>query len=236
MQYHIMLRRCLVWSALSLFPVLTACPPAYADEIVGSGSFEQPEIMNGESVFSTITITQAGLIQDISITIQDIEHTAVGDLVAELRYLGDGSSDGGVSPAYLFFRPNVGDSMLPGSLANLNGDYTFTTDPDDRRFWSETAVPDNVTVDSSLPFFTSDANGDFLDLAGEDFFGGQDTRGEWQLVVSDATLTGNNFGSVQGWTLRFDATVIPEPSVFLLLCLSCCPLAICRHRRRTGRS
>ena len=203
----------------------------FADTISGEGLFEDVNIPEDGSVFSTITIMDAGLIEDITITIQGIEHTNVGDLIAELRFLGNDPppGPGGGNPAYLFFRPNVDDTDLLGSRGNLDGNYTFTTNQNDANFWSESAIPDDDTVDSSLLYFASDTNGDFHDLAGDDFFGGLNTVGLWQLVISDANDFGNNIGSVAGWRIDFGATVIPEPGAFVVLAFTVA--ALVRRRR-----
>lgn len=186
--------------------------------VMGQGVFESPAILdNGGDVVSTINITDAGFIQDIRVTILGIQHTNVGDLVAELRYLGPGGPSGpGGQPAYLFFRPNVDMTNTLGSRGNLDGNYTFTTDPSDANFWSETAIPDDETVNDELDYFASDINGDFHDLSGPNFFGGFNTVGEWQLVIRDDNSFGLNEGSVEGWNIKFVVTPIPEPSAALV--------------------
>ncbi len=188
----------------------------FADEIVESGTFDSPSLSdNGEAAVSTITIMDQGLIQDISVTINNLQHTSVGDLVAELRFVELGGGGGG-NPAYLFFRPNLEPGTI-GSRANVSGNYTFTTDEDDESFWSESAIPDDETVDTSLDYFASDENGEFHDLAGPQFFGAMNVQGLWQLYIRDVEDFGNNEGSVEGWTIQFHVTAIPEPSCGVLL-------------------
>lgn len=188
---------------------LTFVNVSIADEVIASNSFDDGAIVDGsDGVFSTVTIQEQGIIEDISVTINGIEHSAVGDLIAELRFLGDG---GPSEPAYLFFRPNALNGTL-GSRSNLSGDYTFTSDPDDANFWSESAIPDDETVPSDLPFFQSDENGDFHDLGGPEFFEGFNSAGQWQLAIIDAEDFGNNEGTVEGFTLQFHVSAIPEPA------------------------
>ena len=220
-------------AAIFGFVLLGSFPVAFchADFVSGSGTFENGALvddpMNNE-VFSVVTITETGFIQDISITITGLEHTNTGDLIAQLRFL-DQNQEGG-EPAYVFFRPNVDVANTLGSRANLNGDYTFTSDQTDASFWSESALPDDETVDDSVEFFTSDSNGDFHDLSGPSFFGGLNVAGEWQLSIMDANAFGNNEGSVVGWTIDFDVVAIPEPSTTIVTVLAVSGLLL---RRRT---
>jgi hypothetical protein len=207
-----------------LLAIQFSAPVAQGDMIWGQAPFVNGDILDaGGDVLSTITITDPGIIQEIRVTIQGIEHTNVGDLVVELRFLGPGGPSGsGGNPAYLFFRPNVDSINTLGSRGNLDGDYTFTTDPTDANFWTESAIPDDQVVPPELDYFASDTNGDFHDLAGPDFFGGFNTLGDWQLVIRDENAFGNNEGSVVAWTIEFTATAIPEPTagfVFVSLLL-----------------
>ena len=107
-----------------------------ADSIEGTGIFANGELSdNNPEVVSTITITDSGIIKNISVTINGFEHTNTGDLIAELRYLGPGGPSGpGGEPAYLFFRPNVDAGDLVGSQGDLEGNYTFTDDPNHADF------------------------------------------------------------------------------------------------------
>lgn len=215
-------------------PVLIVCFLAadvvVGDLIGGSGNFDNTQILdNTEGVFSTISIAEQGSIQDISITIEGIQHTSVGDLIAQIRFLGD--NPGGDTPAdtpFLFFRPNFKPGFL-GSRSDLDGDYTFTSDPNDARFWTEAGIPDDEVIDSDLDYFASDANGDFLDLAGPEFFQGFNTQGDWQIFIFDAEEFGNNEGSVQSWSIQFHVNPIPEPSSLAAIITAG---AFCLRRKR----
>ena len=196
-----------------------------ADLLTGQGTFDPPAIPEGGSIFSTISIADAGILDDISITIQGLSHTNAGDVSAELRFTGDGGPDDG-NPAYVFFRPNF-DGVGVGSEANLGGNYTFTTNPQDNDFWAESSLPDDEQVPNQDYFF-SDENGDFHDLSSEEFFGGVNPTGEWQLVITDNNAFGNNLGSVQGWELNI--TTIPEPASAAII-VSLASAAMIRRRR-----
>ncbi len=226
------LNRSLIFATSFLLTSAVLLSIVNAESISGQANFADPTILNPGSVFSTITIMESGIIEDISVTIEGIEHTNVGDLIAELRFLGD-DPGGGTVPAYLFFRANVDGTKLPGSLSNLDGDYTFTTNDADRDFWSETAgASDDQIVDGTLPFFASDENGDFHDLAA-DFFGGLNAQGQWQLIITDANGSGNPnlTGSVQGWTLNFEVSAIPEPGSAVILVVATCATVVRRRRK-----
>ena len=187
----------------------------HADIIEGSGIFSNSELSDANNeVMSTITITDSGIIRNISVTINNIEHSNTGDLIAELRFLGPGGPSGpGGLPAYLFFRPNVDDVDLVGSRGNLNGDYTFTDNETDADFWSESAIPDDEDVPDNVPYAASDQFGVPHDLGGPNFFEGFNVEGEWQLVITDANTGANenNDGTVDGWTIEFHVDAIPEP-------------------------
>ncbi|MEM9411348.1 MAG: hypothetical protein AAGA30_09560 [Planctomycetota bacterium] len=204
-------------AVIALVCLLSITSESKCDVVSGSGTFANGSIvddpMNNE-VFSVISIAEAGLIEDISITITGLEHTNAGDLIAELRFLNQSTAE----PAYLFFRSNVDTAGSLGSRANLDGNYTFTSNqvngnPTGANFWSESALPDDETVNDGVEYFTGDTNGDFHDLSGPAFFGGENTVGDWQLVITDANPFGNNEGSVVGWTIEFDTVAIPEPTV-----------------------
>ena len=219
-------------SLLSLCVVASFGDVCLADTIQGQASFNETQIVDGDDgVFSTVSIAESGIIQDVSVTIENINHTSVGDLVAELRFLGNGGPSGpGGNPAYLFFRPNVDDSGLLGSRSNLDGSYTFTTNGNDSSFWTESSIPDDEVVNNQIDYFASDADGNFHDLAGPDFFEGFDAQGDWQLVIRDENAFGLNEGSVEGWSIEFHVNAIPEPStaVFLMCAAS---TALLKRRR-----
>jgi len=198
---------------LFVFVLAAGTGVVQADTVTGSGTFGNTAITDANNeVFSTISISESRVITDISITIEGLEHTNTGDLIAELRFLGAG---GPANPAFVFFRPNVDNTGTLGSLSNLNGNYTFTSDASDADFWAESSIPDDETVSDNQNFFFSDEAGDFNDLASNEFFGGQSTAGQWQLVITDANTFGVNEGSVQAWTIDFET--IPEPTTGLIL-------------------
>ena len=67
---------------LALLLIFFCNQSLFGDNIVGEAGFDNGNILNapGENtVMSTISIMESGLIEDITVTIQGIEHTNVGD-------------------------------------------------------------------------------------------------------------------------------------------------------------
>ena len=144
-----------------------------------------------------------------------------------------GPSGPGGEPAYLFFRPNVDEVDVIGSRGNLNGSYTFTDDPADADFWSESAIPDDMDIPDTTPFFASDVDGLYHDLGGPGFFDGINVQGDWQLIITDANtgVNENNDGTVRSWTVEFHVTPIPEPGSAAMIGLAA---VVALSRRRKG--
>lgn len=200
---------------LSIFVLMISVCAVEADTVGGQQFFTNSGTITDvdNQIMSTISIAETGIITDISVTLEGVNHSEAGDLIAELRFLGAG---GPTEPAFIFFRPNVDGAPVQGSLASLNGNYTFTSDNTDADFWAESSLPDDESVPTNQEFFFSDEGGDFNDLSSSQFFGGQQVQGPWQLVITDANAFGNNEGSVQSWSIEFET--IPEPSTALVLC------------------
>lgn len=217
--------------------VLT-CGIASADVIEGTTIFETTELSDDNNqVSSIINITDTGIVKNISVTINNLEHTSAGDLVAELRFLGPGGPSGpSGEPAYLFFRPNVDGLPIEGSDSNLNGDYTFTDNPDDANFWLEAAATNDMeTISDQQAYFASDIGGNFNDIGGVGggFFGGFNVAGDWQLIITDANtgINENNDGTVTGWTVEFHVQQVPEPATGAIVALAA---GFAAMRRRRG--
>ena len=218
---------------VSAFCLLMLCAkPCFADDIWGAASFDNGNILDepNNQVLSTITITEAGIIEDITVTIEGIEHTNVGDLIAELRFIGTMTAE----PAYLFFRPNVDGADIIGSRSNfgdgLGGRGTYSFGSSGADLWQESAIGDSEDVPQQQ-YFTSDENGEFHDLGGPQFFEGFNTLGQWQLVITDDNSFGNNVGFVESWSIDFDVVaVIPEPATSTLFGIAIAMIAIRRRR------
>ena len=193
---------------------------------------------SSDGVVSIISILDVEIIQDVSFTIHDLKHSSLGDLVAQVRYVGTGTGNGGgnnPNSAPLFFRVGVEGTALPGDKSNLLGDYTFTSnflvDPD-TSLWSEAAnTAEEDVVDPNINYYASDATGAFFDIK-KHWFGGT-TSGDWELKLIDQNDFGSEIGSFDGWTINFDSTTaIPEPAGATAIFVG--GIAILLRRRRNG--
>ena len=184
-----------------------------------------------DGIVSIINIMENEIIKDISVTVNDLQHSSLGDLTIELRYLGPVTTNNfGTAP--LLDRVGVEGTGLPGDKSNLDGNYSFTsnfgTDPD-ISFWSEAAnTPEDEVVNPDIDYFASDDTGNFFDIG--DFFAGNSTFGQWELRIADLNDLGNEIGSVDSFTINFESNAVPEPSTAAILCLAGLGLATRRRR------
>lgn len=181
-----------------------------------------------DGIVSIINIMENEIIEDVCVTLNGIEHTSLGDLTAEIRYLGP--NNGGTSPYVpLFDRVAVEGTGLPGDNSNLFGNYTFTSDSTDQDFWSEAAsTPEEIVVNAGFDYFASDDTGAFFDIGAA--FAGGTTAGQWEFRIRDLNDLGDEVGRIDSWTLELKTSVVPEPTSAVLLCLSGFAMAMRRRR------
>lgn len=189
----------------------------------------------------TINVIENEVIQDISVTIEGLQHTFAGDLVASLSRT---EADGTQTTIQLFDRIQLANGPAGnfGDSSDFDGNYTFSSieaDPTNgsnpASIWS---AADDIPTDQVIPtslssqlvantFFDSIPNSYFatdsietpLSFAtnpdGTNRFAGQSTQGQWDFVIQDQNL--NNVGSFTGVTINFRSTAIPEPGSVGLL-------------------
>lgn len=206
------------------------------------------------SIPRTINVVDNEVIQDISVTIEGLQHTFAGDLVASLSRT---DTNGVLTTIQLFDRiqrangpgGNFGDS------SDFDGNYTFSSfeaDPTNASnpasIWSEADnIPTSDVISPSLPsqlvanaffdsipnsYFATDAIETPLSFAtnpnGTNRFAGQTTQGQWTFRIQDENL--NNVGSFTGVTINFET--VPEPGSAGLLAVGAFGFFYLRRRRK----
>jgi uncharacterized protein (TIGR03382 family) len=141
---------------------------------------------------SSIAVGDSFSIADVSVTLNSITHTWVGDLTIALS--------NGSTTVNLITRPGFTGTGF-GSSGDLNGTYTFAV--------AGAAFPTTLTGTQVVPAGTYAAPG----LAG---FIGQNSAANWTLSVQDSA--GGDTGSLSSWTLNL--TPVPTPGAAALLGLA----------------
>ncbi|TRU18098.1 MAG: PEP-CTERM sorting domain-containing protein [Microcystis aeruginosa Ma_MB_S_20031200_S102] len=177
--------------------------PASAVSFTGTGTgFSIPE-NNATGASSTITVPTGSnfLITDITVTLNSLTHTWVGDLIANLTYVPTNTT------VTLFNRIGRVSSGV-GDSSNFNGTYSFN-DAFTGNIWSVAAGLNNAEDIPSGNYFPTGANsGTLVPILTS--LGGSQTAGDWRLTISDNA--GSDTGSLGSWTLNLEGTPIPEPS------------------------
>ncbi len=182
---------------------------ANAATFTGSG-FNIPD-NNATGVSSTISITDNFTIADVTVTLNNLTHTWIGDLVASLTNLTTGTT------VNLFNR--VGRTTLGvGDSTNFSGNYSFN-DTFTGSLWTTAAGLNGIANIPSGNYYATAATGTVSLLSA---FSGQSALGDWQLNIQDRT--GLDTGSLGSWSLALTpaqpAQPVPEPaSAFSLLAL-----------------
>lgn len=144
------------------------------------------------SASSSIVITDAGSVQDLTVTLTGMNHTWVGDLIITLS--------NGSSSIDLINRTGNGPTSTFGFSWNLDGDYTF--DDAAGQSFEGFGNPGTGVILSS---------GSYAPEGALSSFNGGSLAGTWTLSISD-NATGDT-GGLSGWTL----TNVPAPSAVALL-------------------
>ncbi len=156
------------------------------------------------------------VITDVSIVINDFNHTWAGDIIGTLTGPG-GSID-------IMIRPGAGGAGF-GDSSNFNGNYTFIDSGAD--MWAALVPLTNLQDLPSGAYFASDVLGAQNSFATT--FGGTLTNGLWTLNLSDNA--GGDTGGYRTWDLRISSFVIPEPTSLGLLGVAGLGLAFYRRRK-----
>ncbi|MGD1703214.1 PEP-CTERM sorting domain-containing protein [Dapis sp. BLCC M229] len=181
-----MLKKLSIAAASATIATLTAVSGADAASFsyTGSGGNFPPTLT------TSITVTDDITIDDLSLDLNDFQHTWGGDVVATLSF-----DDGFDSVTSLVISNPLG-GVASGNF-DFNGDYTFAD--------GGNALP----AINPIPEGTYAPVDSFIDT-----FGGLNAKGTWTLELSDS-LEAADDGSLGSWDINIAST--PEPvSLFAL--------------------
>lgn len=151
---------------------------AQASTFVGNGG----NIPDGNSGFQDdIVVTENFSITDVTVTLKDLAHTWVGDIVVRLRHLET------ETVVELFRRPGQPQFSTSGYSSDLKGDYSFN-DHFTGNF--EAAAGLNAVIPS----------GNYASLQSLSTFNGQSSAGTWRLIINDCSA--GDSGSLGSWSLN----------------------------------
>lgn len=190
-------------STVSAIAVLTVLP-ASAVTFTGTGTgFSIPD-GNATGASSTITIPTSSnfSITNITVTLNNLIHSYVGDLIANLTYVPTNTT------VSLFNRIRRPPSTL-GDSSNFNGTYSFN-DAFTGDLWSVAASGGSTFNIPSGNYFPTGANSSTV-VPMLTSLGGSQTAGDWRLTISD--LATNDTGSLGSWTLNLEGTPLAPVSV-----------------------
>ncbi|NCQ98702.1 MAG: proprotein convertase P-domain, (modular protein) [Microcystis aeruginosa L211-101] len=188
-------------SAIASLTVL----PASAVTFTGTGTgFSIPED-NATGASSTITVPTSSnfLITDITVTLDNLTHTWIGDLIANLTYVPTNTT------VSLFNRIGRVSSEGFGDSSNFNGTYSFN-DAFTGDIWAVAASGNSSFVIPSGNYFPTGASSSTL-VPMLTSLGGSQTAGDWRLTISDNAEL--NTGALGSWTLNLQGTPIAPVSV-----------------------
>ena len=159
-------------------PELTTTTNAHSLTFVGSGG----NIPDGIGSFQDDIIVMDNFsITDVTVTLKDLVHTWVGDLVVRLRHLET------ETVVELFRRPGQPHFSSSGYSNDLNGDYSFN-DHNPNNF--EAAAGKNAVIPS----------GNYASLQSFSAFSGMSSAGTWRLTINDCSA--GDSGSLGSWSLN----------------------------------
>ncbi|MBE9089449.1 proprotein convertase P-domain-containing protein [Microcystis aeruginosa LEGE 11464] len=187
-------------SAIAVLTVL----PASAVTFTGTGTgFNIPD-NNATGASSTITIPTSSnfSITNITVTLNNLTHSWLGDLIANLTYVPTNTT---VSLFNQIGRP----TNTFGDSSNFNGNYSFN-DAFTGNLWTVAASGDgNFNIPSGNYFPTGAGSGTLVPILTS--LGGSQTAGDWRLTISDNAE--DDTGSLGSWTLNLEGTPIAPVSV-----------------------
>ncbi|MCP2729185.1 proprotein convertase P-domain-containing protein [Limnofasciculus baicalensis] len=197
----------------------------------GSGFIEIPE-NDAAGISSDIVISDTLNISDLTVTLNNLNHTRIGNLIATLSNLTTNTT------VTLFDRVGriEGPPVIPGFNRNFAGNYSFN-DSFTTNFWltamGRTPATNNTVIPSGNYLPTLGVTGAISPLSA---FNGELSQGTWRLMISDNAPL--DIGTLDSWTLSMTGTMagqpVPEPaSVVGLLAIGA--MGACGLKRKKGQ-
>ena len=158
---------------------------------------------------------------NLSISINSLSHTWIGDLSATLTHVGTGTT------VSLFQRPGRTTSGS-GCAADFDGNYMFS---DVGSSTLGAVCPAGLVPAGTFRASVDAGASDELAVILGSAFNGQSAGGTWRLVLSDQA--GFDTGSFASWALQADVadSESPEPATLVMLATGLGALALARRRR-----
>jgi subtilisin-like proprotein convertase family protein len=157
---------------------LPSTQKANLSPFVGHGG----NIPDGHGSFQDdIVVTDNFMVTEVSVTLENLVHTWVGDLIVRLRHL---ETDTVVE---LLRRPGQPYFSSSGYSNDLKGDYTFN---DNNTCKFEVAAAQNPVI----------PGGNYAPLQSLCAFNNLSAAGTWRLIITDCSA--GDSGSLGSWTLN----------------------------------
>lgn len=172
-------------------PQSLAASFSYSNNTAGS-------ILDNQTVSRDIVIGSGERITDLTVTISNLSHTWIGDLVASLTHVETGTT------IDLFNRVGRLNNSGFGNSADFQGSYSFN-DAFTQNLWSTTAVNGKIPGGN---YFTTTSNGTRSSLSA---FNGQNLAGTWRLSIADRAS--GDTGSFSSWSMSGTAVPVPPQIV-----------------------
>ena len=193
--------------------------PAKALTFNGSGGSIPDFSNNTPGVFtSDIVVGNNFQIADLTVTLNNLSHTWVGDLTATLEKVGSGIT------VNLFNRVGRVNSGV-GDSSNLGGGYSFNNSFTGNLWIAATGGGNGFTIPGGN-YFPTGANSAALASPSLSAFFGQNVAGTWRLRITDNAESDR--GSLGSWQL----TATPVPTPILLPGLLGFGIGVLRQRKK----
>jgi subtilisin-like proprotein convertase family protein len=184
-------------SAIASLTVL----PASAVSFTGTGAgFSIPD-NNAPGASSTIVVPDSFSITDITVTLNSLTHTWIGDLIATLTHVDTGTT------VSLFNR--IGRVNIFADSSNFNGTYSFN-DAFTGNIWAVAASGGSSFVIPSGNYFPTGAGSSTL-VPMLTSLSGELSSGTWRLTISDNQQL--DTGALGSWTLNLQGNPSSPVSV-----------------------